>query len=79
MATSTNTGRIIGTVILGAIAGATLGVLFAPDKGSKMRSSAKDLVSGLRKKVQGSTDHQVGKNGNKMHNHHHNTDQRSEL
>jgi gas vesicle protein len=52
-----NTGRILTAVAAGAVAGAVLGILFAPDKGSETRKKindqgkrmAEDLKDKLRK------------------------------
>ncbi|MFY8187867.1 MAG: YtxH domain-containing protein [Flavobacterium sp.] len=50
-----NTGKIIGSFVIGALAGATLGVLFAPRKGTKTRkqivSEAEKIVHDMQKKV----------------------------
>ena len=52
---SNGTAKVIGAVIAGTVAGLVLGVLFAPDKGSKTRSrlagSAKDLADDLKYKM----------------------------
>ncbi|MEI7508685.1 MAG: YtxH domain-containing protein [Flavobacterium sp.] len=50
-----NTGKIVGSLVLGALAGATLGVLFAPRKGTKTRSKiaggAEKIATDLKKKM----------------------------
>lgn len=55
MDNSKNTAKIIGSLVIGALAGATLGVLFAPSKGSKTRSKiagrAENLSKDLKKKI----------------------------
>lgn len=54
-AKTNNTGKIIAAVAVGAVVGAALGILFAPDKGSVTRSKiaggAKDLAYDLKNKM----------------------------
>ena len=46
-----STKKIITGVLLGAAAGAILGVLFAPDKGSKTRKKIADKGAGLAEDI----------------------------
>ena len=50
-----NIGKIVGSLVLGALAGATLGVLFAPRKGTKTKSkiagNAEKMATDLKKKM----------------------------
>jgi len=60
MENSNDTAKLVGAVVVGALIGATLGVLFAPDSGSATRSKlmdgAGDLADNLKKKVREGAD-----------------------
>lgn len=60
MENSSDTAKILGAFVAGALIGAALGVLYAPDKGSATRSKlmdgAGDLADNLKKKMREGAD-----------------------
>lgn len=55
MGQSNNTGKVIGALLLGAAVGSILGILFAPEKGSKTRKKildkGDDLTEAMKDKL----------------------------
>lgn len=54
MENSNNTGKLIGVLVLGAVIGGALGILFAPAKGSETRKKligkSDDLADAMKEK-----------------------------
>lgn len=59
---NSNTGKLIGALLVGAAIGGALGILFAPDKGSvtrkKLFSKGEELKDTLKEKYNGLMDGQ---------------------
>ncbi len=53
--TMSNNSKVIGALLVGAAAGAVLGILFAPEKGEdtrkKIMTNANDLADGLKDRI----------------------------
>ena len=49
---SSNTGKVIGALLLGAAVGGALGILFAPDKGIRTRKKIMDKSEDLTDSMQ---------------------------
>ncbi len=53
---SNNNGKLIGALLIGALVGAAAGILFAPEKGDKLRgkiaSGARDLADEIKSRVE---------------------------
>lgn len=51
MENSENSGKVLGALLIGAAIGGVLGILFAPDKGSKTRKKIFDKGSDMTDEI----------------------------
>lgn len=65
MKNSNVTGKVIGALLVGALVGTAVGILFAPEKGSETRNKlltgTKDLAESLQQKLSDELDSLKGK------------------
>jgi gas vesicle protein len=71
MEKSNNTGKLIGSLLVGAAIGAALGILFAPNKGSETRKKLLSKGEDLKDAVSDKLNHlrnEVSKDGEMLKN-----------